>query len=262
MIRSSEKHWPPRHDLFGVRVSATHYDEAVERVFDAVSERQPAVVSMHSVHALITAAGDPDLRDAANAFDIVAPDGQPVRWALNLLHRAQLRQPVTGTELTLRLCRRAEADGVAIYLYGSTPEVLEALTENLRLRYPRLQIAGAVSPPFRPMTDEELQRDVDRINASGAGLVFLGLGYPKQDQFAAAQQDRIEPVQICVGAAFDFLSGSKRRAPGWMQRSGLEWFHRLLHEPRRLAGRYLVTNTTFLTKLAWAMVRRRREEQS
>lgn len=249
--------WPAKYDLFGVKVNATTYDEAVTLIFDAARQQMPAVVSLHAVHAVMTAAGDSTLREKVNKFQIIAPDGQPVRWALNLLYRTGLRDRVYGPELTLRLCRRAAEDGVPVYLYGSTPETIEKLQENLAARFPGLQIVGAEAPPFRPLTPEEDEAMVERINRSGARIVFIGLGCPKQDHFAYDHRDRIEAVQVCVGAAFDFHAGTKRMAPGWLQRHGLEWLFRLGQEPQRLWRRYLVTNSLFVVKLLGAFVRPR-----
>ncbi len=241
--------WPPRHDLFGVQMSATTYEQAVEAILHAAQSGQPAAVSLHAAHAVVTASDDPALRAKVNRFQMIAPDGQPVRWALNWLHRAGLPDRVYGPELTLRLCHAAAERGVSIYLYGSSPEVIERLSRNLVERFPGLMIAGAEAPPFRALTEEEDDAMVQRINASGAGLVFIGLGCPKQDHFAADHMDRIRGVQVCVGAAFDFHAGNKRTAPAWMQRRGLEWLYRLCQEPRRLWKRYLVTNTLFVCKL-------------
>jgi exopolysaccharide biosynthesis WecB/TagA/CpsF family protein len=255
---SSPVKWPRKFDLFGVRVSATSYDEAEEAVIAAAKQHVPAVVSHNDVRALIDASRDPELREAANSFEIVAPDGQPIRWALNACHRAGLGERVTGAELMCRLCERAAREGLSIYLYGSTPLVSAALEVELARRWPELKVAGAGCPPFRPLSTEEDDEVVRRINDSGASIVFLGLGYPKQDRFAFAHRERIRAVQICVGAAFDFLSGQKRRAPGWMQRHGLEWLFRLLQEPRRLGRRYLINNTLFLWKLAAALLGRPR----
>jgi len=201
--------WPRKYDLFGVNVSATTYDEASETILQAARQRVPAVVSLHAAHAVVTASDDPQLRETVNAFQIVATDGQPVRWAMNLLHRANLRDRVYGPELMLRLCERAAEEGVSIYLHGSSPEVIERLRENLTARYPGLEVAGAESPPFRSLTDEEDAAMVRRINASGAGIIFIGHGCPKQNHFAGAHRDRIEGVQVCVGAAFDFHEGQK-----------------------------------------------------
>jgi exopolysaccharide biosynthesis WecB/TagA/CpsF family protein len=247
---ATEVTWPPRHNLFGVQVSATDYDQAVEVILAAAEQRQSAVVSLHAAHAVVSASEDPALQAKVNDFELVGPDGQPVRWALNWLHGAGLRDRVYGPELTLRLCRAAAQRGVSIYLYGSSPEVIDALIRNLVARYPGLIVAGAEAPPFRSLTAEEDAAMVERINQSGAGLVFIGLGCPKQDHFAADHRDRIRAVQVCVGAAFDFHAGVKKTAPGWMQRRGLEWLFRVWQEPRRLWKRYLVTNTQFACKFA------------
>jgi N-acetylglucosaminyldiphosphoundecaprenol N-acetyl-beta-D-mannosaminyltransferase len=245
--------WPRKMNLFGVGVSPTTYDEAVDVITRAAAQRQSAVVSCHAVHALITFCGDASLRDKANSFDMITPDGQPLRWALNLLYRARLRERVYGPELMRRLCERAARDGVSIYLYGGTDTVLAELTANLRRQFPALKIAGEEAPPFRALTEQEDQAVVNRINDSGAGLVFIGLGCPKQDLFAFDHKDRLRAVQLCVGAAFDFHAGVKPMAPDWMQRRGLEWLFRLISEPRRLWKRYLVTNSLFVGKLAAAL---------
>jgi exopolysaccharide biosynthesis WecB/TagA/CpsF family protein len=215
----------------------------------AASERRAMLVDHMPVHGLIEASRDPLLNEKINHFDIVAPDGQPVRWALNRFYKTGLTDRVYGPELMLRLCRQAEREGVGIYLYGSQSTVLEQLQQNLLRRFPRLRITGAESPPFRPLTPEEDQAVVARINQSGAGLVFLGLGCPKQEHFAYDHREQIKGVQLCVGAAFDFHAGRKKMAPGWMQRHGLEWAFRLMTEPRRLWQRYLRTNSLFILKV-------------
>lgn len=250
--------WPKKYDLFGVRVAASYYDEVVDVVTQAANERVPAVVSLHAVHAIIESTRDPNLLAKVNRFDAVLPDGQPVRWALNQLHSVGLRERIYGPELMLRLCARAAAEGIPIYLYGSMPDVIGQLQEKLAEKFPDLRIAGAESPPFRALTPEEDEAVVRRINESGAGILFVGLGCPKQDHFAADHADRIHPVQVCVGAAFDFHAGTKPMAPAWMQRRGLEWFYRLSREPRRLWRRYLQTNLIFLTKWLTAALQNRK----
>jgi exopolysaccharide biosynthesis WecB/TagA/CpsF family protein len=253
--------WPATYDLFGVRVAATNYGEIVDTIAAAATARVPAVVSLHAVHAIIEATRDPVLLAKVNRFEAVLPDGQPVRWALNHLHGLKLTDRVYGPELTLHLCARAAEDGIPIYLYGSMPEVLERLQQNLQAMFPDLQIAGADSPPFRTLTPQEDADVVRRINESGAGIVFIGLGCPKQDHFAADHADRIGAVQVCVGAAFDFHAGTKPMAPQWMQRRGLEWLYRLTREPGRLWRRYLQTNSAFLAKWLDASLRGRRRTQ-
>lgn len=249
--------WPQKHELLGVNVSATDYQEACETILDAARLRQSAAVSAFSVHALIEAATRPDLAEKINRFQMITPDGQPVRWALNWLHKTGLRDRVYGPRLMWEVCRRAAEENVSIYLYGSSPETLAALEANLVKAFPTLQIAGVESPPFRSLTQDEDQQMVERVNASGAGLMFVGLGCPKQDYFAADHVDRIQTVQLCVGAAFDFHAGTKATAPEWMQSRGLEWAFRLSQEPQRLWKRYLVTNSLFIMKLIGQLVRQR-----
>ncbi|HZN66948.1 MAG TPA: WecB/TagA/CpsF family glycosyltransferase [Tepidisphaeraceae bacterium] len=238
--------WPIKLDLFGVHVSPTCYDEAVQCVLSAAREGRGGAVDLMPVHGLITAVRDAGFRRRINRdFDIVAPDGQPVRWALNLFHQAGLTDRVYGPELMLRLCGAAAAAGVGVYLYGSTAGVVDKLKNTLVGRFPGLRVAGAESPPFRPLTEDEGRAAVERFNASGAGIVFVGTGCPRQEMFAAEHRDKVRAVLVCVGAAFDFHAGAKRMAPPWIQRRGLEWLYRLCQEPGRLWRRYLVTNTIF-----------------
>lgn len=249
MSTTTDIRWPDKHDVFGVKVSATNYDESVDVIIRAAQEEVPAVVSLHAAHAVVTASNDEALCEAVNTFQIVAPDGQPVRWALNRLYGSGLRDRVYGPELMLRLCKQAAESDVSIYLYGGVnEELLQKLRWNLTSKFPKLRIAGAESPPFRPLTEEEDESVIERINESGAGIVFIGLGCPKQDRFAFEHRNSIKGVQVCVGAAFDFHAGVKKIAPAWMQRRGLEWLFRLMSEPRRLFRRYLVTNSIFVKK--------------
>lgn len=254
--------WPPKRELFGVQVSATDYAEASKTIIQAAKQRLSATVDHMPVAGLMMASRDPSLRRRIDSFDMVAPDGQPVRWALNALCGTKLTHRVGGTDLMPELCRLAAEEGVRVYLYGSTPEVIRKLRSRLLSQYPALEIVGSESPPFQPLTMEEDRAVVDRINRSGAGLVFIGLGCPKQETFAYEHRDRIQAVQVCVGAAFDFVSGMKMRAPDWMQDRGLEWLFRLGAEPRRLWHRYFVYNSIFLLKFTREIVRRRTRGRS
>ena len=252
-INSSEQHPGPttkKFSLFGVEISQIDYEKAADLIMSAAHERRSMIVDHMPVHGLIEAASDPILQRKINRFDIVAPDGQPVRWALNHLHHTNLSDRVYGPELMLRLCRQAEEMEIGVYLYGSQPVVLDRLTAQLLQWFPGLRIVGSEAPPFRPLTLAEDQAAIARINKSGAGLIFLGLGCPKQEHFAFDHRDQIHGVQLCVGAAFDFHAGTKIMAPPWMQRNGLEWLFRLTTEPTRLWKRYITTNSLFLTKLA------------
>lgn len=244
----------PRYDLFGVAVSATTYDQLVPLLIARAQARIPTTVEHMAVHGLMLAASRPVFRECLNALDVVAPDGQPVRWALNCLYRTRLPDRVYGPELMLRLCQAAQQHRVGVYLYGGTPEGLRLLRSSLRRGFPALEICGWESPPFRDLDAQEEADAVRRINESGAGLVFLGIGTPKQELFAFRHRRTIRAVQLCVGAAFDFHAGLKPMAPSWMQRCGLEWLFRLATEPRRLWRRYLVTNTLFSLRLTRLLV--------
>lgn len=249
--------WPRKHNLFGVQVTAAGHDALCDAIMSVAGRREPAVVSAFAVHALIEACTSRELAGKVNRFAAVTADGQPVRWALHWLYGKRLKSTVQGFELMWQLCERAAKSGVSIYLYGSSEETLAALSANLREAFPGLIIAGVESPPFRPLTPDEDAAMVERVNASGAGLMFIGLGCPKQDHFAAEHVDRIRAVQLCVGAAFDFLAGTKPMAPLWMQRCGLAWVFRLSQEPGRLWKRYLVTNSIFVGRLATQFLRQR-----
>jgi N-acetylglucosaminyldiphosphoundecaprenol N-acetyl-beta-D-mannosaminyltransferase len=241
--------WPAKQDLFGVGVTACETDVAVAAIIAAAKVRQPSIVSCFSVHSLVSASDDPVLNRKANSFEMVTADGQPIRWALNLLHKTSLAERVTGRDVVEGVCAAAVRENVSIYLYGSQPHVLEHLQAALVRRFPGLQIAGSESPPFRQLTPEEDAAAIERINKSGAGVVLIGLGCPKQDLFAFAHRPQIRAVQVCVGAVFDFFSGNKSIAPAWMQRFGMEWIWRLACEPRRLFWRYATTNTAYCWKL-------------
>jgi exopolysaccharide biosynthesis WecB/TagA/CpsF family protein len=237
--------WPRKYDVFGVGVSATTYDTAQAAVLAAARKRQSATVTHMSSHGLCMAARDEAFRAVINDFDIAAPDGQPVRWSLKWFHKQRLPDRCYGPELMIRLCRAAAKEGISIYLYGSSEDVLERLEMNLKKECPGLIVAGVESPPFRTLSDEEVGASIKRINDSGAGLIFIGLGCPRQDVFAKEHKHKIKGVQLCVGAAFDFHAGNKKMAPRWMQKRGLEWFYRLTQEPTRLWKRYFVIHTTF-----------------
>lgn len=193
---------------------------------------------------------DRQFRYRLNHFDMVVPDGQPVRWALRLLYGIRLPDRVYGPTLTLRLCEAAEKRDLAVYFYGSTPETLDALRVSLRKSFPRLRVVGAEPSLFRRLTDEEQQQLADRIRRSQADMVFIGLGCPQQEIWAYEYQTLLNVPILAVGAAFDFISGMKPQAPMWMQDRGLEWLFRLVHEPRRLWRRYVLLNPYYLLLLA------------
>lgn len=255
---------PPKLSLFGVGVSRTdRYDEVVEQVIAAARDHRPLMLSALSVHALMMAATRPEMGRSIGRADIVTADGQPVRWAMNLLYEAKLVRRVCGPELMLEVCAAAARERLPIYLYGSRPEVVERLAARLPERFPGLAIAGVdpsrVRPPgFPPSVEEPEDRaDVARIVASGARIVFIGLGCPLQETWVAAHREALGMPALCVGAAFDFHAGVKVRAPEWLQRLGLEWLFRLAQDPRRLFRRYARTNSEFLLRLGAGLAAKR-----
>jgi len=254
-------HWPIKKDLFGVSVSPTNYEQALDSIMQAAAQGRGGVATFLAVHGIVSAATNDEYRQSVNRCQIVAPDGQPVRWAINYFHDANLQDRVYGPEMMRRVCQRCAEEGQSIFLCGSTTPVLALLASRLREMFPDLKLAGVYSPPFRPMTPYENDELCARINGSGASIVFVGLGVPRQEAFADANRDKIRAVQLCVGAAFDFHAGNKKTAPAFMQRHGLEWLYRLSQEPGRLWKRYLITNSIFIglvMKNALLQIARRR----
>ncbi len=233
-------------NVLGVRIHAVDYEFAVSRILDCARGGQRCAVSALAVHGVMTGALDSEHRHRLNHLDLVVPDGQPVRWALRLLHGVQLPDTVCGPVLTGLLCREAARQGVPVYFYGSTAETLDKLRANLLLRFPGLVIAGAEPSRFRKLSEEERQEAAERIRGSKAGILFVGLGCPRQEVFAY-EMGRFLPMPIlAVGAAFDYHAGLLKETPPILHRLGLMWLHRLIQEPRRLWRRYLVTNTQFV----------------
>lgn len=230
--------FPPRVPISGIMISRCTYDDATAAVIRAAHADVPAAVAATSVHGLTLGAIDPTFGRQLNSFDMLTPDGQPVRWAMNLLHATRLRERVYGPTLMLRICRQAALEGLPVYLYGGRPDVLERLVRRLAEWFPDLRVGGYRAPPFRPLTEEEVALDILAIRESGARIVFVGLGCPRQERWAAEHRAALGVPVVCVGAAFDFHAGALRMAPTWMQDHGLEWLFRLAIEPRRLWRRY------------------------
>lgn len=242
-------------DVLGAPIDVLTWQDALGRIADWGRRRESRVVCICNVHSVVTARTDPDFGRVVSEADMATPDGYPVAWMLRRLgYSAQER--INGPDLMWKYCAEASERGDAIYLYGGSQATLDALVPRLTSAYPSLRIAGLESPPFRPLSDAEDAAAVQRINASGAGVVFVSLGCPKQEKWMAAHRGRVNAVMIGVGAAFDYHAGTITRAPVWMQNAGLEWLHRLCSEPRRLWRRYFVTNTRFVLAAAWQLFRR------
>lgn len=238
--------------LFGVGVNPITYEEATDAVVDAAEARRSYAVTALATHGLMQAVTDPEFGDVVNSIDLVTPDGQPLRWALNALHGARLRDRVYGPVLTVKVCAEAERRGISVYVFGSTPSTSRRLAEVLKERFPLLEIVGVQPDRFREATPEEDDEDVARIISSGAGIVLVGRGCPRQERWVALHKDRIPAAMMAVGAAFDYIAATRHSPPQWMQDAGLQWLHRLVQEPRRLWRRYLFFNPLFLYRFAGA----------
>jgi N-acetylglucosaminyldiphosphoundecaprenol N-acetyl-beta-D-mannosaminyltransferase len=236
--------------VLGVPVDAVSPEQAQNRVMTWGHARESRYVVLANAHVVVTASREADFGAAVAGADLATPDGAPVAWMLGKL-RGTPQARVSGPGLTWALLGRCEAEALPVYFFGSCPNTLAALDQRLSVAFPELVVVGYESPPFRPLTAQEDADAVARINASGAGLVFVGLGCPKQEFWMQAHRGHINAVMLGVGAAFDFHAGTVSRAPVWMRHNGLEWLHRLASEPRRLWKRYLVTNTLFV----WGAVR-------
>jgi N-acetylglucosaminyldiphosphoundecaprenol N-acetyl-beta-D-mannosaminyltransferase len=239
-----------KKNIGGILINAIDYDAAVARTVQAARHKEPFAVSALAAHGTMTGAADSEHRFRLNSFNLLVPDGQPVRWALNLLHKTSLTDRVYGPNLTLRLLAAAEENKLPVYFYGTSPEILGKLRESLAMLYPSLQIAGMEASRFRQLTPDESFDVIGRIDASGARMLFVGLGCPRQEIFAFEFRSLLSMPIIAVGAAFPFIAGTLQQAPPWMQQRGLEWLFRLIQEPRRLWRRYFVTNSQFVFTIA------------
>jgi N-acetylglucosaminyldiphosphoundecaprenol N-acetyl-beta-D-mannosaminyltransferase len=250
---------PESIDVLGVPVSAVDYDGVMDWMDGTVAARGRGYICVAATHTVMVAQEDAAAMQAVRGASLVVPDGQPLVWALRALGRP-LSDRVYGPDLMLKHCERAAANGTRIFLYGGRNQgALVQLTLNLRRQYPGLRVVGGCSPPFRDLDDDELDAIAQEINRTGADVVWVGIGVPKQEKWMAAMRDRLDaPVLVGVGAAFDFHAGLVPQAPSWMQSAGLEWAFRLAQEPRRLWRRYLRYNPRFVAGFARQLLRSRR----
>jgi len=233
------------YNLLGVDVSTTTFEAARDRVLNAAQNGAKLSVHYVSVNTIVEANRQPDLKVLLNGGDLVAPDGMPLVWLGRV--RGHEMSRTYGPDSMLAIIDRGRAIGAKHYFYGGAPGVPEQLKARLETEYPGIDVVGMYSPPFRPLTPEEDEAVVRRINDSGADFVWIGLGSPKQDRWVADHRDRLDAAAVlAVGAAFDYNAGLLRKAPPWMARNGLQWLFRLLTEPRRLWKRYTVSNARFL----------------
>ncbi len=235
-----------RTNILGVGVSAVNMAQALDVIDGWIAERSPHYVCVSGVHGVTESLRSPELRAIHNAAGLVTPDGMPLVW-LSRLRGERHVERVYGPDLLLACCERSVRSGYRHFFYGGAKGVPELLAERLTERFPGLRVAGCFSPPFRALDADEDASIAERIAATEADIVWVGLSTPKQERWMHRHVGRVgAPVLIGVGAAFDFHAGLKPQAPRWMQRSGTEWLFRLGCEPRRLGRRYLVNNPTFV----------------
>ncbi|MGD1953378.1 MAG: WecB/TagA/CpsF family glycosyltransferase [Leptolyngbyaceae cyanobacterium] len=244
-----------RVSILGAPVDATSYQDACDRISKWAKTKRSCYIVAANVHVVMTAYWNPAYRHILNQAALVTPDGMPLVWGLRRLG-VQHQTRVYGPDLMLAWCDRAAKEELSIYLYGGTDIMVQRLAENLHRRFPNLIISGTHAPPFRPLTTAEEADDIAAIHQSGAAVVFVGLGCPKQEEWMARQQDKLNAVMIGVGAAFSFHSGTVSQAPRWIMAWGLEWAYRLCQEPRRLWRRYVLNNTAFLVLFGLQLMNR------
>jgi N-acetylglucosaminyldiphosphoundecaprenol N-acetyl-beta-D-mannosaminyltransferase len=242
----------PRVDVLGVHISAIDMPMALDEISRWIERDEQHYVCVTGVHGVMESQRDPELRAIHNQSGLTTPDGMPMVWA-GRRAGARWMARVYGPDLMLALCERAAEMGWASYFYGGAEGVPQRLAARLVARFPSLRVVGTESPPFRALTPEEDAETIERINRSGADLIWIGLSTPKQERWMASHVGRVRaPVVLGVGAAFDIHAGLLRQAPPWMRRHGLEWAYRLYREPRRLWRRYLSS----IPRFAVAVIRR------
>ncbi|MCP4216682.1 MAG: WecB/TagA/CpsF family glycosyltransferase [bacterium] len=233
-------------ELFDINYAIVDYDSASEIIVDHAARNSSFGVSALAVHGLVTSVREKKVGDRVKKIDLVVPDGQPVRWALNNYFKVGLKDRVYGPTLTLHVLEKAAAKKLKVYLYGSTETTLTAFSNFITATYPGVDLCGIHVDRFRDATPEEDEADIAKINNTGAQIVLVGRGCPRQEIWVADHLGKVNAAMMAVGAAFDFHAGTLKQAPKWMQDHGLEWFYRLLKEPRRLWKRYMVTNSIFI----------------
>lgn len=239
-----------RVNVLGIGISVINLETALAAIADAVRQKRKGYICVTGVHGVMEAQSDEKFRRILNQAFLCTPDGMPMVWMGRIRGHREMRR-VYGPDLMLDVCTWSETNPCRHFFFGGGEGVADALAWKLEARFPKMQIVGRFTPPFRPLNPAEEIELREKIRAAQPDIVWVGLSTPKQEKFMAEYLPKLDTtLMIGVGAAFDFHAGRVRQAPRWMQRSGLEWFHRLCAEPRRLAGRYLKNNPLFIAKIA------------
>jgi N-acetylglucosaminyldiphosphoundecaprenol N-acetyl-beta-D-mannosaminyltransferase len=234
-----------KQEVLGFPISLGTSREINDEILTLARSGRSSYVCVAAVHQVIEAYRDRSFSKISHGAAVVTPDGMPISWALRILFGIR-QERVAGMDLLPALLRDAAEKGISVYFYGGTDEMLQKTNQHVRAEYPELVVAGSYSPPFRPLTSQEEADIAETINSSKAQLVFVVLGCPKQERWMQTMHNRINATMVGIGAALPVMVGIQRRAPQWMQHSGLEWLHRLAQEPKRLWKRYCVTNSMFI----------------
>lgn len=233
-------------NVLGVKVSAINMPRALEEIDGWIQTREQHYVTITGVHGIMESQRDATIREIHNRAGMITPDGMPLVWISHRRGQKDVRR-VYGPDLLLETCKASMTQGYRHFFYGGAPGVADQLAGKLQARFPNLQVVGTYCPPFKPLTPEEDEEIVARINEANPDIIWVGLSTPKQERWMSAHLGQLTaPVMVGVGAAFDFHAGLKAQAPVWMQRNGLEWLFRLVTEPRRLWKRYLINNPSFM----------------
>lgn len=243
--------------IHSIDIDHLSFAQSIEQVMTWGKNHISSFVCFVNVHMTIEAHKDPAFRHKLAQASLAVSDGKPVAIACNLLYKKR-QERISGMDFMPRILEAANENEATIFLYGSTSEVLKALQEKIIIKYPHVKIGGAISPPFvSQMKEEDLQRDFDTINQSGANIVFVALGCPKQEKWMADNYTKIKAVLLGVGGAFPVMAGLQPRSPKWMQDWALEWLYRLMQEPRRMYKRYFYTNSYFIWLMAKAWLKKK-----
>ena len=239
---------PNRVNVLGVGISVLNLNSALAEISAAVRERHKGYICVTGVHGVMEAQDDENFKNNLNGAFLCTPDGMPMVWAGKLAGHKEMRR-VYGPDLMLDVCAWSEMSGAKHFFYGGADGVAELLAQKLKAKFPKLQVAGTFTPPFRALNEAEVKDLQAQVAAARPDIFWVGLSTPKQEKFMAEFLPKLDAtLMVGVGAAFDFHSGRVKQAPRWMQRSGLEWFYRLCSEPRRLAKRYFRNNPLFVGK--------------
>lgn len=231
--------------LLGIKVNITSYKKTIDQIIEWSAKKKPYCVNVCNVHSITSSLWTKQLRHSLLHGDLNTPDGMPLVWLQKLLGRTEASRTY-GPTLMIKALAEFEKTGTRVGFYGGHSDRLNLLVRKIRLQFPRLKIVTAISPPFRPLTQEEEMHHIDEINKSKADVLWVGIGCPKQEIWMNKHRAHLNCVMVGVGAAFDFHAGAVKQAPATLQKMGLEWAYRLYTEPKRLWKRYLSTNSVFV----------------